>query len=278
MRKSRDKNTEKKPILKFGWAFLVAFAFVVSVIFLTGCQSRAPKVLNDSVAVEQTDSIVFSYEEEHLVCNIVALMPDAAVRKGVGEWLDTQFGKSYSGDKSDIEAMVEFYGKFYTDSLRSIYAEGVVEDMVLGYNAEMSKLFESDKVVTYGMMISYEIGGPHPLTSFFGATFRKDNGQQLTWDIVKKERMEDFRSVVREKLKGYFEVNTEEDFIDCLQGVEDVNHIPLPVTAPYMIDGGLAFIYQQYEIAAYALGMPNDTISYQQLRPYLTEQALQLIP
>lgn len=45
-----------------------------------------------------------------------------------------------------------------------------------------------------------------------------------------------------------------------------------------MTEEGFAFIYQQYEIAAYAMGMPTDIISYQQVKPYLTEWAKELLP
>jgi len=35
--------------------------------------------------------------------------------------------------------------------------------------------------------------------------------------------------------------------------------------------------YQQYEIAPYAAGMPSFVLTYQEVRPYLTKEALQLL-
>jgi hypothetical protein len=33
------------------------------------------------------------------------------------------------------------------------------------------------------------------------------------------------------------------------------------------------FVYQQYEIASYAVGMPSFTVAYDKLLPYLTPEA-----
>ena len=44
------------------------------------------------------------------------------------------------------------------------------------------------------------------------------------------------------------------------------------------MENGVGFIYQQYEIAAYAMGMPNDTIPYERIKPFMTEWSKRLIP
>jgi hypothetical protein len=60
--------------------------------------------------------------------------------------------------------------------------------------------------------------------------------------------------------------------------VNDVNRIPLPSAAPAFTKKGLAFIYQQYEIAPYAAGMVNFDIAYDKIRPFLTAEAQALLP
>jgi hypothetical protein len=79
-------------------------------------------------------------------------------------------------------------------------------------------------------------------------------------------------------LKDYFNVKSDGGLMDCLQGVDNVATIPLPTTPPYMTIEGFTFIYQQYEIVAYAAGMPSDVIPYEQMKPCLTEYAQELIP
>ena len=53
--------------------------------------------------------------------------------------------------------------------------------------------------------------------------------------------------------------------------------VPLPAWTPYPSEDGLVFTYQQYEIAAYAAGMPNFTIPFTDLLPYLTAEAKALL-
>ena len=57
----------------------------------------------------------------------------------------------------------------------------------------------------------------------------------------------------------------------------DINNLQLPAWAPYLTEEGMLFSYQQYEIAAYAAGIPAFVISFDQLKPYLTEAGAALI-
>ena len=57
-----------------------------------------------------------------------------------------------------------------------------------------------------------------------------------------------------------------------------MNALSHPVADPYMTEQGVHFLYQPYEIAPYAAGMPAFTISYEDIKPYLTIGALKLIP
>ena len=72
-------------------------------------------------------------------------------------------------------------------------------------------------------------------------------------------------------------MSTDDALKDMLISVDDVNRIPLPSAAPSFTKKGLAFIYQQYEIAPYAAGMINFDLPYDKVRPYLTKEAAELI-
>lgn len=52
--------------------------------------------------------------------------------------------------------------------------------------------------------------------------------------------------------------------------------IPLPSWTPYPNGEGLVFVYQQYEIASYAEGMPAFILTLDEVRPFLTPEAAQL--
>ena len=52
---------------------------------------------------------------------------------------------------------------------------------------------------------------------------------------------------------------------------------PLPAAAPIFKKHGVTFIYQQYEIAAYAVGMPKCSFTYEQILNLCTSTAQPLI-
>ena len=53
--------------------------------------------------------------------------------------------------------------------------------------------------------------------------------------------------------------------------------VPLPSWTPYPGEDGLVFVYQQYEIASYAAGMPSFVIPYDRIQPFLTEEARRIL-
>ena len=85
--------------------------------------------------------------------------------------------------------------------------------------------------------------------------------------------------LLRKGLTDYFkdgdmEITPEE--LDNVLFLES-GTIPFPAWTPFPGENGLVFTYQQYEIAAYAAGMPNFTIPYDEILPYLTPEAKLLI-
>ena len=255
------------------------FVMLTSIVALGAGQYRPPKPFVDEEEMnEAADTAFFSAEEEQLTCSIAVPIPEPDVRKAVGEWLDEYLSGSYRGDKDDIQALVDYYGKQHTDTLRSMRAEGVPDFAELCYDVDTEKLFETDKIVTYQLTITINFGGAHPLTQVMGASFSKDDGRRLKWDILRSGQESKLQSMISEKLMDYFNVKTQAELMEYLQGVDDIAHLPLPVTPLYMTNDGFVFIYQQYEIAAYAMGMPTETISYRQIKPYLTDWAKELVP
>ena len=76
-------------------------------------------------------------------------------------------------------------------------------------------------------------------------------------------------------MEQYFEVKTEKEFNDML--LVNNGTLSFPVNPPYFEEKGVCFLYQQYEIAPYAAGMPQCLIPFETLRPYFTEATLDLL-
>ena len=250
------------------------FVMSCSIAALAAGQYRPPV---QEAAVAETDTVFYSADDDRISCNIVALVPVDGVDGEFNEWLSKELGGGYKGDRGGVQGLVDYYGEAHTDFLRSILKGGVPDYAELSYDATMDKIYESDKVVTYALTITLDLGGAHPTTRETGATFSKENGKRLTWDIVRGDQKEKLNEVVKDMLKAYFNAKSDKELMGNLQGVKSVSNLPLPSTPPYMTEKGYVFIYQEYEIAPYAAGMPGDTIPYNTLKPCITEQAQKLI-
>lgn len=221
-----------------------------------------------------TDSVCFNFEDDQIVCNIKADVPSPELALAVGEWLDEQLGGCYDGDARDMQALIDFYGHAWSDTLRNAAEE--VLGMITEFDATMEKDYETDRFVTYTLNTCLGLGGAHPTSSVIGVTFRKSDGRRLDWDIVRNYFGYRIKEIIKDKLTDYFEVGTDEELEECLFEIPAYN-IPLPQTPPFFTENGVSFIYQQYEISAYAYGMPNDVIPYDTIHPLLTGQAKRLI-
>ena len=227
-----------------------------------------------SSSEEQGEVANYSMESDNLSCVISAEIPETAVQKAVGEWMDEQLGGYYPGDAADMKAIVDFYGKAITDSLQRELSEN--QPFAVDFEAIMEKSYETPKFVTYTLSTCLGLGGAHPSSRELGATFRKSDGRRLSWDIVRPSARNDFNEILLKSLCSYFAVDNPEELAEQLVDI-NVYGLPLPETPPYLLENGVVAIYQQYEIAAYACGMPVDTIPYSSMLPVMTEWSKELL-
>lgn len=137
-------------------------------------------------------------------------------------------------------------------------------------------LYQTDRFVTYMSSDYIYLGGAHGSASETGTVFAKADGRQYGWDMFKPGSKAELTGIIKESLmKDYFQVSTADEFKDRL--LVDADTLPLPVTAPYFTANGVAFVYQQYEIAPYSEGMPSVTVPYATARPLMTADAAALL-
>ena len=220
------------------------------------------------------ETVKYEVDEERISCHIVAETPEAPLRVAVGEWLAEMLGGYYEGDVTDLQQMVDFYGKAMSDTLRQELID-IRPEAEVAFEATMEKAYETDAFVTYTYSTYYNLGGAHPTSSEEGATFRKSDGRRLSWDIIRRDRSYEFSMLLVETLRDYFGMDNDE--LMQVLGEQNYFNPPLPRTPPMFFDNGMVFVYQQYEIAGYAMGMPGDTISYDRITPLLTTWARRLI-
>ncbi len=209
-----------------------------------------------------------------------------AIREYISESLGSTYGGgeedtkqgSYSGDLADGDKMADYYFDLKVKEFQAMYNEmkqvGMPEIPELASSTKITKDYETDKVVTF-LFKSYEnAGGAHGGSVGSGMSFRKSDGRRIGWELFTATGMQ---SVIRNGLKEYFEVKTDEELEGCLT-LNDTFFIPMPVTPPLFGKDGIIVTYQQYEIAAYAAGMPSFTIPYDKAKGMMNQTGKNLLP
>ena len=219
----------------------------------------------------------------------------------IGSYEEGRLFPAFEGDAAQTDALLAYYrdqaletlDKFAQEDMDDRY-EYIAENEELSaeerkeiltslpgwsYDFSLVKARETDKYVVFLSQDYVYLGGAHGgVIGRGGLTFEKQDGL-LVEKFLDPACLDAIQPLLRKGLTQYFaaddfEVTPEEldDYLFLETGV-----IPFPAWTPYPDKDGLVFTYQQYEIAAYAAGMPNFTIPYEDLLPYLTPEAKALL-
>ena len=216
-------------------------------------------------------------------CKISASFPTdttMAVSRNVWEWINEELGGSYDAYLFDGEKPPEHYGTLHAEQFkRAIEELGPNTAMDhCAYYAQFKKVFETCKLVTFTAETYEYAGGAHGGESLEGCVFRKSDGRRFGWEMFTAEGKEKLRDIIKERLKKfYFKTGSDEEFYAMLLDENASYSFPLPETAPICRANGMQFIYQQYEIAPYAAGIPTCTVPYTELKGLFTTTVEPLI-
>lgn len=270
------------------------FAVVIlCAIALTGCKTKIDtQALNTLTSLSQiTPADVktrpMSLADSVTVNNVKGLFkidadfPDSGnffVINNIREWMSEQLGGTYEGNMEDGAKMLDHYKNVVlTDFKENIIPDMPrIEDMSCYKDVKIKKLYETDRYVSYLYTQEGFAGGAHGWYLMQGQTFRKSDGRRIDYDIFRAELMDELADLVKDNIfTQYFESNTED--MENLLTMENNDFFPLPQSAPIFREDGVEFVYQQYEIACYAAGMPACVISYDLLEPFLTQAGRWLV-
>jgi len=191
--------------------------------------------------------------------------------------LENNMQGSYDGDLSNGQKMIDYYFDLKYKEFKKAHdlmAENMTGDVpTFASETEIHFLYETDKFVTYEMKKYEDMGGAHGGTFISGMTFRKSDGRRVEWDLFTKSKQD----VIKKGLKKYFEVNTDEELENSLS-LENTYLLPLPATPPVFTKEGVLFTYQQYEIAAYAAGLPSFIVPYDEAKSLMNTTGKNLLP
>ena len=191
--------------------------------------------------------------------------------------LENNMQGSYDGDLSNGQKMIDYYFDLKYKEFKKAHdlmAENMTGDVpTFASETEIHFLYETDQFVTYEMKKYEDMGGAHGGTFISGMTFRKSDGRRVEWDLFTKS----MQDVIKKGLKKYFEVNTDEELENSLS-LENTYMLPLPATPPVFTKEGVLFTYQQYEIAAYAAGLPSFIVPYDEAKSLMNTTGKNLLP
>ena len=151
------------------------------------------------------------------------------------------------------------------------------DDIINGeYNISITKVYETDKYITFEASSYWYFGGAHGGSSLSGATFRKSDGRKFDKSMISDENT--LHPLLIKGLVKAFDAKNKKELGELLMfsGACDSDNaeiklinLPLPETEPWLTKEGLQLVYQQYEIGPYAVGMPTVQIPFAKLKPLL---------
>jgi hypothetical protein len=218
------------------------------------------------------------------------------IRRELISVMDSQlaFIDSYEGDRvfpafegdGNNEQICNYYKENAAKHLRALagqdaaeraeYFDGDIPIPGWEYDFSLTKTADTLGYVVFQNLDYIYTGGAHGgMIGHGDMTFDRKTGERLK--ILNDKVADAMQPLLVKGLISYFseygEQMTEESLMEHLMLWEEITQIPLPGWDPYPSADGLVFTYQQYEIASYADGMPNFTVPYKDVAPYMTPQA-----
>lgn len=273
-----------------GKNILVAFA-VVAIALLTSCQQNKTSGEFTTQTFSASDSLPGAVTEVEI--DYPTGGPQVLV-DSIRAWIIQLQSEGYTGDVADGQAFVDFVHKQSSDALVDAFngmradievdeSDPEADGMFNIPNEDRTSLkleWQNDDFVTYGYtFFLYSSGAAHGIEGSYGTTFFKQDGTRLTWADVRGADTEEFQAILREGLKAYLEVETDEELADnvFLPEGNDIYHIPLPNTDPCVREGGIEFYYGEYEVASYSCGTPSFVVPFDRIHPFMSERVMRIL-
>ena len=277
---------------------------------LASCTASVKQVeVRSTHAADSTDRVDFTFT---LDLPAGADRVSSAIRGRLMDLVDEQLGyigsyehersfAPYPGRKDDTEAFADYYRTqardYLTGQAQAEYdgrAAYIMDDDELSpeekqaalsydprweYDFSMTKLAETERYVLFQSQNYVYMGGAHGGVNGAGVlTFAKRDGHEVT-AFLQEGSAKALQPLLRKGLTEYLSGDgspVKDEDLDGYLFIED-GIVPLPAWAPYPAEEGLCFVYQQYEITPYAMGMPSFILPYGQILPFLTEDARQVL-
>lgn len=119
-------------------------------------------------------------------------------------------------------------------------------------------IYENDSIVTMSIQTYYYLYDAAYSTCINeAASFNKKRGFQYGFDLLSKYSTSEINTLLKEGLKSYLRITSDEELKNMLPNFIDINNLPLPRYCPFITRKGVRLVYQNHEIWGHAGGFPN---------------------
>lgn len=192
----------------------------------------------------------------------------------------------YKGSVANGRQVVDYYGKGtmqYLGDCRKETEEFFVnmDDIPLLYQqVKIRKREETPTYVTYGVSDERNMGGAHGSYNFYYVNISKRTCRPVD-NTVDSTRIRDIQPLLCKGILWYLEQCGVTDVTDSTLRdyiiLPENGVVPLPAHTPWLENDSLNFVYQQYEIASYAMGPIGFNIAVKDIMPYVTDELKEIL-
>lgn len=250
-------------------------------------------ILQEGEIVQCAISVDYPTEPNELSKNIRTILNEELANLYLGNMNGDQIEKqeSYKGDLANGNLVIEKYCKdnfaYLKSQMKDLKDADPRADANMSYDIRLNKEAETDSYVTYHCFSYVYLAGAHGSTFERSFNIVKATGKKLS-QVVDTARVKDLQPILRQGVLSYLnqqsgnesQTENEEQITDAqLNDYLFIENgiIPLPSSSPYLAKDGVHFIYQQYEIGPYVMGLVSFTVPLEKIKPYLTGEALKLL-
>lgn len=250
-------------------------------------------ILQEGKIVQCAISVDYPTEPNELSKNIRAILNEELASLYLGSMNGDEIEKqeSYKGNLSNGNLVIEKYCKdnfaYLKSQMKDLKEADPRANANMSYDIRLNKEAETDSYVTYHCFSYVYLAGAHGSTFERSFNIVKATGKKLS-QVVDTARVKDLQPILRKGVLSYLnqqsgnesQTENEEQITDAqLNDYLFIENgiIPLPSSSPYLAKDGVHFIYQQYEIGPYVMGLVSFTVPLEKIKPYLTGEALKLL-
>lgn len=259
--------------------------------YLTSCQGGAKKtqgneITFDSIRVEKVYHLLDDPDNPNCDLEINFVYPKAYADKAILNEVQKQFVYDYFGENYEglspeeaVDRYTEDYVSAYKDLEEDFKEESrnATEDSPVGswfsyYEMSSSQiLFNKAGLISYVVCFENYTGGAHGAHSYNNHVIDLTTGKVVTEEEIFKE---DYQEELAKRLVDQI---TKDNGLTDAKELENIGFFSVEEIFPngnFMVDEtGITYSFNEYEIAAYVVGLINVRLPYEAIRDLLRDES-----